>query len=107
GDALAIASREFSDEEAPDVAEGQALDCGVNCSCRRLPGEPLQSGHEDEKFLDAHPAVERDIFGHVADPGPRRERIVHDIEPDDASGSGGWAKIAGEDSQDRGLPGAV
>ena len=38
--------------------------------------------------MDAHPAIERNVLGHVADPGSRRQRIVHDVEAGNAGGSG-------------------
>ena len=107
GDALAIPARELADEHAPDVAEAEALDGGLDRSRRRPAGEPLEPGHEGEKFADAHPAIERDVLGDVTHSGPRRQRVVHDVEPGNAGGSGRREQVAGENAKNRGLPGAV
>ncbi len=104
GDALAVAARELSDEATPHAAERQTFDRRVHRRCRGPARESFQPGHECQEFLGAHPVVERDILGHIAHPGPRLERIVDNVEPDDAGGSSGGAQVTGEDPQDRGLP---
>ena len=103
GDALAVAAREPRDEVAPNVTEGQPLDCALHRLRRRPDREPLQLCHEDEEFADAHPSIEGGVLRHVADATARRERVVDDVQPGDAGSSGGRPQVAGEDAKDRGL----